>query len=205
MVSVRFPVKESGGLAGLGMSMGSLRGGPSNRGNSRGEAPSESFPLSGLNSPTLLNASSPLSPSSSGGFPGITSVGSGNSGGGDLGSGELNSPNSPLGGAPLSSLPTPILGPTTPSSKKKALSSPFSIPTLSSLGSGSDSSSSRPIRQFRGTSSTFVRSWEGLPLSQFQLKTLADSNAGRETLFGFYTSGKGVVWTEIGVGRPKVC
>lgn len=187
------------------MSMGSLRGGPSSRGTSRGEATtSEASPLSGFNSPALVNASSPLSPTGNGGFPGITSVGSGNSGGGDLGSGGLNTPDSP-GGAPLSTLPTPILGSTTPSTKKKALSSPFSIPTLSSLGSSGDTSASRPIRQFRGTSSTFVRSWEGLPLSQFQLKTMADSNAGKETLFGFYTSGKGVVWTEIGVGRPKVC
>lgn len=57
---------------------------------------------------------------------------------------------------------------------KRKQSSSFSIATLaSSLGNGDEGGLAvRPIRQFRGTSSSFVRSWEGLPLSQYQLKSL---------------------------------
>ena len=78
----------------------------------------------------------------------------------------------------------------------------FSLPTLSSVAE--TVITSRPIRQFRGTSSSFVRSWEGLPLSQPQLRSLADANAGKDALFVFYTIGKGVVWAELSQGRPKV-
>lgn len=120
----------------------------------------------------------------------------------DSGMASSNEQQSP--GAPLSSLPSSALA------KRKQLSSSFSIPTLSSLSpgqgnsNGDGTSTSRPIRQFRGTSSSFVRSWEGLPLSAVQLRGLAEGNVGKAALFGFYTTGQRVVWCEIGQGRPKV-
>lgn len=93
------------------------------------------------------------------------------------------------------------ISPVTPLKRLNPLSA-FSIPTLSSITPLP--ASSRPVRQFRGTSSTFVRSWDGLPMSAQQVKSLSEGNAGKETLFGVYTSGKAVNWVELGADRPKV-
>ncbi|KAM0756354.1 WD40 repeat-like protein [Meredithblackwellia eburnea MCA 4105] len=123
----------------------------------------------------------------------------------------VTSPTADSLGASLSSPPLqpshPALSPT---QRRKPLSSSFSIPTLVSLGNQQQQQSlsdtiitSRPTRPFRGTSSSFVRAWEGLPLSQPQLRGLADANAGKQSIFAFYTTGKSVVWVELGQGRPK--
>ncbi|KAM0792236.1 hypothetical protein ACM66B_004931 [Microbotryomycetes sp. NB124-2] len=103
-----------------------------------------------------------------------------------------------------------------PLMKRRPLTSSFSIPTLSSLGNAGQGSTnagngidvvapatSRPARQFRGTSSSFVRSWEGIPQSNQQLKTIAEANAGNSVVFGFWTQSKSVVWSEIMPSRPK--
>ncbi|KAK4053745.1 hypothetical protein OIV83_001401 [Microbotryomycetes sp. JL201] len=102
-----------------------------------------------------------------------------------------------------------------PLMKRRPLTSSFSIPTLGSLGSAGQSSTngaigpdtapstSRPSRQFRGTSSSFVRSWEGIPQSNQQLKSIAEANAGKAIVFGFWTQSKSVVWSEIMPSRPK--
>ncbi|SCV69072.1 BQ2448_2092 [Microbotryum intermedium] len=129
-----------------------------------------------------------------------------------------------------SGLTSPILAERSgfsPTTRRKPLGSSFSIPTLSSLAGGGGGggagdggpspgggnsglggsgggSNSRPSRPFRGTSSSFVRNWEGLPLQGATLKAIAEAGQGRKTLFGFYTHGKGVIWCEIGQGRPKV-
>ncbi|KAK4058932.1 hypothetical protein OIO90_000378 [Microbotryomycetes sp. JL221] len=129
----------------------------------------------------------------------------------------------------ITSPPLDRHGSFSPLMKRKPLTSSFSIPTLSSLSnngtnnnnnnnngnngngtitattSSSDQTptTSRPSRQFRGTSSSFVRSWEGIPLSNQQLKTISEANVGREVVFGFWTQGKSVVWSEIMPSRPK--
>lgn len=176
-VSVWFPSKDGGaGLSGLGMTMGGLRGGP---GRSRETSGDPSNPATTSGAPPTV----PLDGDSSGVHSTAASAGPG--------------------------LASPALGSNagTPTLRRKALSSSFSIPTLQSLGAGQQNPdtiiTSRPVRQFRGTSSSFVRSWEGLPLSQPQLRALADTHAGKEALFVFYTMGKGVVWAELGQGRPK--
>jgi hypothetical protein len=99
-------------------------------------------------------------------------------------------------------------GPASPSSpimKRKPLTSSFSMLGGLSLatgdGAGGAVATSRPARPFKGSSSSFVRSWEGLPISQVQMRTIAEANAGRDTIFGFQTLGKAVVWTEIGKGK----
>lgn len=102
--------------------------------------------------------------------------------------------------AALENAQSASISPVTPLKRLNPLSA-FSIPTLSSLA---PPASSRPVRQFRGTSSTFVRSWDGLPMSAQQTKSLAEGNAGKETLFAVYTSGKAVVWVELAADRPKV-
>lgn len=188
VVSIKYPPKDS--ISGLGMAMGSLR--PRLRENSTDSA--------ALNSPT---SPGPISPSlGSGGFNMIPSLSqssnaresnNNNNTNGNSTRDEVESP----GGAPLSSLPSQV-GSTTPTTKKKQLSGSFSL----SSGNSNGTESSRPIRQFRGTSSTFVRSWDGLPLTQSIIKGL-ESNTSKETVFAFYTLGKGVIWSEIQVGRPK--
>jgi hypothetical protein len=70
-----------------------------------------------------------------------------------------------------------------------------------SATSTSPVASSRPNRALRGTTSSFIRSWEGLPLSQVQLKLISETNAGKDTIFGFQTMGKGVFWSEIAKGK----
>ncbi|KAL8283610.1 hypothetical protein RQP46_005405 [Phenoliferia psychrophenolica] len=184
-VTIRFPSKDAGGgagISGLGMSMGSLRGGPASRAREASGGsfiPDPASPL--LMSPGALPAIGlpELSAASNGTYEGSPS-------------------NGVLG------LPVPGSAQTTyrPTLRRKPMSTAFSLPTLSSVSSDTVITS-RPIRQFRGTSSSFVRSWEGLPLSQPQLRGLADANAGKDALFVFYTIGKGVVWAELSQGRPK--
>lgn len=199
VIEVRLPVKDpqqgnAGGL-GLGMSMGGLRGG-----NANNQAVSRS--ASGVNdgasgpSPLLIPGSLP-SPSAEGGpdSPGL--------GGQGLAGGRPGMTSNVTSSGPNS---------LSPLTKRKALASSFSIPTLSNLNASSSNggvqeatvATSRPSRQFRGTSSSFVRSWEGLPLTTLQLKNLSEANQGKKTIFGFWTCGKSVVWSEIMPGRPKV-
>ncbi|KDE08072.1 hypothetical protein MVLG_01772 [Microbotryum lychnidis-dioicae p1A1 Lamole] len=151
----------------------------------------------------------------------LAGAGVGTSGGAGMVPGSATSTGPSTG--VVSGLTSPTLaerGGFSPTPRRKPLGSSFSIPTLSSLAGGGDAgssagggnsglggngggSNSRPSRPFRGTSSSFVRSWEGLPLQGATLKAIAEAGQGRKTLFGFYTYGKGVVWCEIGQGRPK--
>ncbi|BGP37991.1 hypothetical protein JCM10449v2_001918 [Rhodotorula kratochvilovae] len=90
--------------------------------------------------------------------------------------------------------------PSSPQPKRKPLTSSFSM--LGGLSLAGDAvSTSRPARAFKGSSSSFVRSWEGLPVPQVHLRGMAEANAGRETLFGFQTIGKALVLSEIGKGK----
>ncbi|GAA6008987.1 hypothetical protein JCM10207_004056 [Rhodosporidiobolus poonsookiae] len=87
-------------------------------------------------------------------------------------------------------------------SKRRPLTSSFSmLGGFPSVGDSGGVATSRPARAFKGSSSSFIRSWEGLPISQVQLRQIAEANAGRNTVFGFQTSGKAVVWNEIGKGK----
>ncbi|GAA6012447.1 hypothetical protein JCM11491_004335 [Sporobolomyces phaffii] len=180
VVSVRFPWKELEPRGnGFGMSMG------------RRTAPTgESQQTTGAE-----GASEPIP---------ITGSGNGNaaSGGAAAGSGSSSA----------------NLSPTT---KRRPLTSSFSmlggLNTFAATagtanggngGGGGDSTvstspvnTSRPNRALRGTTSSFIRSWEGLPLSQVQLKVISEANAGRDTIFGFQTMGKGVFWSEIAKGK----
>ncbi|GAA5874953.1 hypothetical protein JCM3774_000458 [Rhodotorula dairenensis] len=96
-----------------------------------------------------------------------------------------------------------------PASKRKPLTSSFSMLGGLSLAAGGDSSSSygggvttsRPARTFKGSTSSFIRSWEGLPVSQVLLRTIGEANAGRQTIFGFQTLGKVLLWHEISMNR----
>ncbi|TNY20229.1 WD40-repeat-containing domain protein [Rhodotorula diobovata] len=63
---------------------------------------------------------------------------------------------------------------------------------------------SRPARALKGSSSSFVRSWDGLPLSQVQMRGLGDANVGRDTIFGFQTIGKTLVMSEIAKGKDAL-
>ncbi|GAA5922007.1 hypothetical protein JCM1841_000733 [Sporobolomyces salmonicolor] len=92
-----------------------------------------------------------------------------------------------------------------PLMKRRPLTSSFSmLGGLNMAGGGDAITTSRPARAFKGTSSSFVRSWEGLPLSQVQLKAIAEGNVGKDTIFGFQTIGKAVVWNEIGKGKKDL-
>ncbi|GAA6027087.1 hypothetical protein JCM8097_006100 [Rhodosporidiobolus ruineniae] len=89
-----------------------------------------------------------------------------------------------------------------PLMKRRPLTSSFSMLGSAAWSSGENAvATSRPARAFKGSSSSFIRSWEGLPLSPAQLRTIAEGNAGRDTIFGFQTVGKSLVWTEIGKGK----
>ncbi|SCZ97719.1 BZ3500_MvSof-1268-A1-R1_Chr4-3g07404 [Microbotryum saponariae] len=189
-------------------------------------------PGASLHSPALNNNSNDLhfgfgTGAASGGLGLDTSAatlaggGVGTSGGAGMAPGSATSTGPSTG--VISGLTSPTLAERSgfsPTIRRKPLGSSFSIPTLSSLAGGADGgssagggnsgtggngggSNSRPSRPFRGTSSSFVRSWEGLPLQGATLKAIAEAGQGRKTLFGFYTHGKGVVWCEIGQGRPK--
>lgn len=93
-----------------------------------------------------------------------------------------------------------------PASKRKPLTSSFSmLGGLSLAAGGGDSgggvTTSRPARTFKGSTSSFIRSWEGLPVSQVMLRTIGEANAGRQTIFGFQILGKVLLWHEIGMGK----
>ncbi|GAA5978152.1 hypothetical protein JCM10908_004248 [Rhodotorula pacifica] len=99
-------------------------------------------------------------------------------------------------------------GNNSPASKRKPLTSSFSmLGGLSLAAAGGDSNggvtTSRPARTFKGSTSSFIRSWEGLPISQVLLRTIAEANAGRQTIFGFQTLGKVLLWHEIGMGKKE--
>lgn len=100
----------------------------------------------------------------------------------------------------------PIGNGNSPVSKRKPLTSSFSMLGGLSLAAGGDNShggvaTSRPARTFKGSTSSFIRSWEGMPISQVQLRTIGEANAGRQTVFGFQTLGKVLLWHEIGMGK----
>lgn len=108
------------------------------------------------------------------------------------------------GGAPGGAA-APSGVPSSPTPKRRPLIRSFSMLGSLSLAPGNDGNdslaSSRPARPFKGSTSSFVRSWEGLPVSQTQLRAMADANAGRHTVFGFQTLGKVLLWHEIGTSR----
>ncbi|GAA5885477.1 hypothetical protein JCM6882_009635 [Rhodosporidiobolus microsporus] len=91
--------------------------------------------------------------------------------------------------------------PGSPAVKRRPLASSFSMLGSFYGGEGGAVATTRPARAFKGSSSSFIRSWEGLPLSQVQLRTMTEANAGRDTIFGFQTMGKTVVWSEIAKGK----
>lgn len=178
-------------MAGLGMSMGGLgRSGNKDKG-AKDNSTTPSMSLSDLppTSPLIASGALPENPIDALGLAGSSSTAASSTTNG---------------------------GSYRPLMKKRAITSSFSIPTLGSLGGTGNSgtggngnadgtaTNSRPVRQFRGTSSSFVKSWEGLPLSAAQMRGITEANAGKKALFGFYTTGKGVVWCELGQGRPKV-
>jgi hypothetical protein len=98
-----------------------------------------------------------------------------------------------------------------PASKRKPLASSFSMLgglSLAAAAAGGDSggvTTSRPARTFKGSTSSFIRSWEGLPVSQVMLRTIGEANAGRQTIFGFQILGKVLLWHEIGMGKRVSC
>ncbi|KAG0149734.1 hypothetical protein CROQUDRAFT_104875 [Cronartium quercuum f. sp. fusiforme G11] len=90
-----------------------------------------------------------------------------------------------------------------PSSAQSSLASPIaSVTNTHELNSGSGlSGTPRPRAVFRGSTSTFITSSEGLPLANSVLKTLY-SEVGKpdERALGFYTWNKSLFWTHL--GRP---
>ncbi|GAA5851327.1 hypothetical protein JCM9279_001106 [Rhodotorula babjevae] len=122
------------------------------------------------------------------GGDGAAGYGDGGMSGGGAGPGGPNG----QGGAPSSPVP-----------KRKPLTSSFSM--LGGLALAAEgATTSRPARALKGSSSSFVRSWEGLPLSQVQLRGIGDANAGRDTIFGFQTIGKTLVMSEIAKGKDAL-
>ncbi|GAA5993563.1 hypothetical protein JCM5350_002808, partial [Sporobolomyces pararoseus] len=181
VVSVRLPGKEGGETKGngFGMSMGR-----------------RTTAISGESSTTTTDSGTEPIP--------IAGTGNGNGSNG-LGGG---------GGGSAAFSPSAV----SPTTKRRPLTSSFSMlgglntfANTNGVGGGvgagdsatstSPVASSRPNRALRGTTSSFIRSWEGLPLSQVQLRTIAEANAGKETIFGFQTMGKGVFWSEIAKGK----
>ncbi|GAA6062354.1 hypothetical protein JCM10212_005696 [Sporobolomyces blumeae] len=175
VASVRFPVKDSDakGAGGFGMTMG-RRGGGARDPDANG---------AGNNG---ANGNGTSDGSAANGVDGATGPNGANGVGG---AGGVVGSNAPLA-SPAAS-------------KRKPLTSSFSM--LGGLNTFGDStanvSASRPSRALKGTTSSFVRSWEGLPLSQVQLRMIAEANSGRDTLFAFQTMGKGVFWNEVGKGK----
>ncbi|GAA5848601.1 hypothetical protein JCM8547_004569 [Rhodosporidiobolus lusitaniae] len=96
-----------------------------------------------------------------------------------------------------------VSGSFSPLMKRRPLTSSFSMLGSSTSAGDGGVGTSRPARAFKGSSSSFIRSWEGLPLSQAQLKTLAEGNAGRDTIFAFQTIGKTVLWSDVGTGKKE--
>lgn len=173
VVSVRLPVKEGDARGtGFGMSMGRRQGKEAEGGTG-----------GGTTNGTTTNTTGNVQSGGEGGSEPIPIGGNSNGNGTNGSSG------------------TPNLSPAT---KRRPLTSSFSM--LGGLNTFTDSAasplnSSRPSRALKGTTSSFIRSWEGLPLSQVQLKMIAEANAGKDTIFGFQTMGKGVFWNEIGKGK----
>lgn len=87
--------------------------------------------------------------------------------------------------------------------RRPLITSSFSWSANGPAGGGGDGpiASSRPARAFKGSSSSFIRSWEGLPISQVQLRSFTEGNNGKDTIFGFQTQGKMVLWNHIGPGK----
>ncbi|KAI5477544.1 catabolite repression protein creC [Pseudohyphozyma bogoriensis] len=178
VASIQFPIRTEAST-GLGLSMG-LGG----RQAKASKDPAET--VAPLASPGM-GAGGPLSPTA-----GVVELGG--AGAGDAtASPSLGASTSTNGNAPR------------PGLKRKAFGSSFSIPTLNVLArpGGNSTETSRPTRQFRGTTSSFVRSWEGLPIPQGVWKGICEANEGKRALFGGYTCGKGVVVAELTPGRPK--
>ncbi|GAA6016498.1 hypothetical protein JCM8202_006061 [Rhodotorula sphaerocarpa] len=173
-VAVYLPTKESSGqsLAGLGMGM-----------SLGGRRPKES---DSANTPGVDNQAE-RDPNGLLAIPANGAAGAGAGGG------------APGGAAAASGVPS------SPTPKRRPLIRSFSMLGSLSLAPGNDGNdslaSSRPARPFKGSTSSFVRSWEGLPVSQTQLRAMADANAGRHTVFGFQTLGKVLLWHEIGTSR----
>lgn len=178
IVAVTLPVKEAGsggqGLAGLGMGMS-------------------------IGSRRTKEAAADTTTSSA-----TTTTTNGDSQGADRDGNGLLGPQSgnasgaiPIGGGSGNS----------PASKRKPLTSSFSmlgglsLAAAAAAGDSSGVTTSRPARTFKGSTSSFIRSWEGLPVSQVMLRTIGEANAGRQTIFGFQILGKVLLWHEIGMGK----
>ncbi|TKA52912.1 hypothetical protein B0A53_04215 [Rhodotorula sp. CCFEE 5036] len=182
IVAVALPVKEGGsggqGLAGLGMGMsiGSRR-------TKDAAAAAAADTATSSATTTMTNGDS---------------QGADRDGNGLLGPQSANASGAvPIGGGSGHS----------PASKRKPLASSFSMLgglSLAAAAAGGDSggvTTSRPARTFKGSTSSFIRSWEGLPVSQVMLRTIGEANAGRQTIFGFQILGKVLLWHEIGMGK----
>lgn len=104
------------------------------------------------------------------------------------------------------------------SAKTRAINFGTTLSSLSSNPAGTHSSSPlspnslvqispRPRAAFKGSNSTFIKSSEGLPLSQSVLKALygssnTDNPESEERTFAFYTWNKTLIWTHLVSGRP---
>lgn len=182
IVAVTLPVKEAGsggqGLAGLGMGMS-------------------------IGSRRTKEAAADTTTSSA-----TTTTTNGDSQGADRDGNGLLGPQSgnasgaiPIGGGSGNS----------PASKRKPLTSSFSmlgglsLAAAAAAGDSSGVTTSRPARTFKGSTSSFIRSWEGLPVSQVMLRTIGEANAGHQTIFGFQILGKVLLWHEIGMGKRVSC
>ncbi|KAG0144661.1 hypothetical protein CROQUDRAFT_659726 [Cronartium quercuum f. sp. fusiforme G11] len=101
-----------------------------------------------------------------------------------------------------SSLATPIAPVTNvPEPPPRTSLSPMNTKTRGlNFGSGL-SGTPRPRAAFRGSTSTFIKSSEGLPLANSVLKTLySEVGEPDERALGFYTWNKSLFWTHL--GRP---
>ncbi|KAH9813532.1 catabolite repressor protein [Melampsora americana] len=87
-------------------------------------------------------------------------------------------------------------------------SNPTGIHSMSPLSPNSlVQISPRPRAAFKGSNSTFIKSSEGLPLSQSVLKSLYGSSNpdhpdSEERTFAFYTWNKTLIWTHLVSGKP---
>ncbi|GAA5931461.1 uncharacterized protein JCM15063_001474 [Sporobolomyces koalae] len=182
VVSVRLPVKDNEARAtGFGMSMGRRGAAPPGKDDST-SPPTHSVSIGSSSE----SASEPIP------IVGTSQATTTTAGGGSGTS--LASSNANL----------------SPATKRRPLTSSFSM--LGGLntfagggtdGPGSVSSGTRPARALKGSTSSFLRSWEGLPLSQIQMRAMSEANAGKDTVFGFQTMSKGVFWSEIGKGKKE--
>lgn len=138
---------------------------------------------------------------------------------GNLNPPSTHMPTNQLGGIAETHTAPPSRSTLSPmSAKTRAINFGSTLSSLSSNPTGTHSSSPlspnnlvqispRPRAAFKGSNSTFIKSSEGLPLSQSVLKALygssnTDTPESEERTFAFYTWNKTLIWTHLVAGRP---